>query len=92
MTSNELRQKMGMPPSSDPKADELNNANMPDYDQGDQNGMVVPQEGEEQTQPGMENTEVDSGSEEVYYNPNEGEEQPSQEISTTDNKTFSLFK
>lgn len=93
MTSNELRQKMGMPPSSDPKADELNNANMPDYDQGDQNGMVMPQEGEEQAQPEMENTEVDSGSEEVYYNPNEGEEeQPSQEISATDKKTFSLFK
>lgn len=31
MTPNELRQKVGMPPSEDPKADELNNANMPDY-------------------------------------------------------------
>ena len=31
MTPNELRQKMGLKPSDDPKADELNNANMPDY-------------------------------------------------------------
>ena len=31
MTPNELRQKVGMPPADDPKADELNNANMPDY-------------------------------------------------------------
>lgn len=39
MTPNELRQKMGMPPSDDPKADELNNANMPDYPEADQSMM-----------------------------------------------------
>lgn len=28
MTSNEIRQKIGMKPSSDPKADELRNSNL----------------------------------------------------------------
>ena len=39
MTPNELRQKVGMPPSDDPKADELNNANMPDYPEADYSMM-----------------------------------------------------
>lgn len=42
MTSNEMRQKIGMKPSDDPRADELNNANMPDYyPPEDQNGYVT---------------------------------------------------
>ena len=34
LTSNEVRQYMGLPPSSDPKADELVNSNMPQADTG----------------------------------------------------------
>lgn len=43
MTPNELRQKVGMPPADDPKADELNNANMPDYPEA--NPQMMPEEG-----------------------------------------------
>ena len=65
MTSNEMRSKIGMKPSSDPRADELNNANMPDYDQGmpDQNGM-----GEEQEVYYDPNQEQGGEEQEVYYN------------------------
>ena len=42
MTPNELRQKVGMPPANDPRADELNNANMPDYPEAEP--MMMPQE------------------------------------------------
>lgn len=34
MTSNEIRQKIGMKPSNDPKADQLINSNMPQQDMG----------------------------------------------------------
>ena len=34
MTSNEIRQKIGMKPSSDPKADELRNSNISQPDEG----------------------------------------------------------
>jgi hypothetical protein len=88
MTSNEMRQKIGLKPSDDPRADELNNANMPDYPQEDPNAMM-PQEGEQEevyfdpnesgeTQETENQNQNDQ--EEVYYNPNEG------------SKTFSLFK
>lgn len=40
MTSNEIRQKIGMKPSADPKADQLINSNMPMQDQ-----MLYPEEG-----------------------------------------------
>ncbi len=56
MTSNEMRQKIGMRPSDDPRADELNNANMPDYP--GQNGEVVPEMVEE---PAVENMEENAG-------------------------------
>lgn len=59
MTSNETRQKMGLKPLNDPRADELNNANMPDYDQQNQNGnMMMPDQGE--TEEPVEETEVNS--------------------------------
>lgn len=54
MTPNELRQKMGMKPSQDPKADELNNANMPDNpgeDNYNPNEPAVNQNEGEQAQP-----------------------------------------
>ena len=34
MTANEMRSKLGLPPSEDPEADKLKNPNMPDQDQG----------------------------------------------------------
>lgn len=80
MTSNELRQKMGMPPSDDPRADELNNANMPDYPQeGNQNGMPAESLGlggqEVEFNPGESQGNPEGGSglsgEEVYFNPEE---------------------
>lgn len=40
MTSNEIRQKIGMKPSDDPKADQLINSNMPQQDVG-----VYPEDG-----------------------------------------------
>ena len=88
MTSNELRPKMGMPPSDDPRADELNNANMPDYDMMNQNGgEMMPQEDmsyeqEPEAEPAMEVQE----SEEVYFDPSAN---GSSEYGT---RTFSLFK
>lgn len=89
MTSNEMRQKIGMKPSDDPKADELNNANMPDYQTEDPNVMPS-QEGEEMYfDPNSENQEMENQNEEeeVYYNPNEGSQDNSN--GTT---AFSLFK
>lgn len=92
MTSNEMRQKIGMKPSDDPRADELNNANMPDYPE-DQS-MMVPQENETQDEEyynpngdGQE-TENQNEEEEVYYNPNES----SNDKSSDSSNTFSLFK
>jgi hypothetical protein len=38
MTSNEIRQKIGMKPSSDPKADELRNSNINQQDSGEDYG------------------------------------------------------
>ena len=84
MTSNELRQKMGMPPSDDPRADELNNANMPDYPQEDQNGMMPMEE-----EPQEYEEDMNSEEEEVYYDP-EAESEP--ETSNGDENAFSLFK
>jgi len=92
MTSNEMRQKIGMKPSDDPRADELNNANMPDYPE-DQS-MMTPQENETQDEEyynpngdGQE-TENQNEEEEVYYNPNES----SNDKSSDSSNTFSLFK
>ena len=42
MTSNEIRQVVGMKPSSDPKADQLINSNMPQQPEGE---MMLPEEG-----------------------------------------------
>lgn len=83
MTSNEMRSKIGMKPSSDPRADELNNANMPDYDQGmpDQNGM-----GEEQEVYYDPNQEQGGEEQEVYYNPNE------EQGNSGNNGALGLFK
>lgn len=55
MTPNEIRAKLGLPPSDDPKADELRNPNMPDQDQmapgeEDQEEPVDPEELEEARQ------------------------------------------
>ena len=92
MTSNEMRQKIGMKPSDDPRADELNNANMPDYPE-DQS-MMMPQENETQDEEyynpngdGQE-TENQNEEEEVYYNPNES----SDDKSSNNSNAFSLFK
>lgn len=84
MTSNELRQKMGMPPSDDPRADELNNANMPDYDMMNQNGGydMGEEDSYEMEQP-MEEQPVEQ--EEVYYDPTENS-------ASDGTRTFSLFK
>lgn len=93
MTSNELRQKMGMKPSDDPRADELNNANMPDYD-----NQMMPQEGmdfgneqyatpeefaqmNEQNQNGFDANAIDQ------YPENNFEEEPE-----NPNSLFSVFK
>jgi hypothetical protein len=91
MTSNELRQKMGMPPSDDPRADELNNANMPDYPEENQNEMAV-EPGQEETyydptqnQEQTTEPEPEPEQEEVYYDPTE-------KNSSGGSRTFSLFK
>lgn len=65
MTSNEIRQVIGMKPSDDPKADKLQNSNMP---QVGEEGYEEPVEGEETPVDDAENS-----SEEVDYT--EGEEQ-----------------
>ena len=84
MTSNELRQKMGMPPSDDPRADELNNANMPDYDMMNQNGGYdMGEEGSYEMEQPMEEQPVEQ--EEVYYDPTENS-------ASDGTRTFSLFK
>lgn len=44
LSSNEVRGLIGRKPSSDPRADELHNSNMPDQDQGD-GGMPITDEG-----------------------------------------------
>jgi hypothetical protein len=44
LSSNEIRQYMGLPPSKDPKADELVNSNMPVQD----TGAAAPAGGEEE--------------------------------------------
>ena len=44
-TSNEIRQAIGMRPSKDPKADQLNNSNMPGNNPVDANGNPVPTDG-----------------------------------------------
>ena len=49
MTSNEIRQILGMKPSDDPKADELVNSNMPQS-----TDPVAPMEGEEPMDPAQE--------------------------------------
>lgn len=55
LTSNEVREKMGLPPSMDPKADELYNPNMPVDDQiMPQEGGEPPMEGEEPPMDGEE--------------------------------------
>lgn len=43
LTSNEIRQIIGMRPSSDPKADELRNSNMPQPDDGANESEVSPE-------------------------------------------------
>lgn len=84
MTSNELRQKMGMPPSDDPRADELNNANMPDYDMMNQNGGYdMGEESSYEMEQPMEEQPVEQ--EEVYYDPTENS-------ASNGTRTFSLFK
>ena len=51
MTANEIRSKLGMPPSDDPKADELRNPNMPaEADSGLSEEPVDPEEVEEARQ------------------------------------------
>lgn len=47
MTSNEIRQIVGMKPSNDPKADELRNSNLNHPDEGKNEVKVVPSEQEE---------------------------------------------
>lgn len=85
MTSNEMRQKVGLPPSSDPRADELNNANMPNYDQ------PVYEENQNEEVPQTEVTE----NKEVYFNPSENNNSTFdlfKEPEDTTGKPFSLFK
>lgn len=53
MTSNEIRQVVGMKPVDDPNADRLKNANMPQYDDAGQNDANVP-EGTIEYAPGYE--------------------------------------
>lgn len=82
-TSNEMRSAIGLKPSDDPRADELNNANMPNYPE-DQNGM----EGQaEYYDPNAQGEQQAVGQEEVYYNPNEVQEE-----SSSSSGPFSLFK
>ena len=84
MTSNELRQKMGMPPSDDPRADELNNANMPDNPEEVQNEVEVDEQITEEVAPEQEPGSGES--EEVYFDPkNPGATAPS------GTNSFSLF-
>lgn len=84
MTSNEMRQKIGMKPSDDPRADELNNANMPDYPEDEHNGIPI-----DEPNPDMNATspseEEASSQQEVYYD-------PSQNSSNQETQGFSLFK
>jgi len=72
MTPNELRQKVGMPPAEDPKADELNNANMPDYPEANETQMMAPQEedyNQEMTPEEYEEAEGNqNGEENIDYN------------------------
>ena len=75
MTPNELRQKVGMPPADDPKADELNNANMPDYPE--ENAMPVDQE-----MPAEDYSQME---EELP------QEEPQEEINEELSEKFSLF-
>ena len=53
MTSNEIRQIVGMKPVDDPKADELRNSNMPQYEDS---GLIqeTPEEGTIEYSPGYE--------------------------------------
>ena len=56
MTSNEIRQVIGMKPSDDPKADELNNSNLYREDYGMQAVGDVPTDmPEEEMEPEYEN-------------------------------------
>ena len=57
-TGNELRRVMGLKPSDDPKADELNNANMPDYDNGSVEATTGVNQNEETIEIPEENAEV----------------------------------
>lgn len=83
MTPNELRQKMGMPPSDDPKADELNNANMPDYPEEDQTMMVPEKNLTNQEEMTPEEFEAQKG------NQNEEVEEPN---GSESEGIFDLFK
>ena len=47
MTSNEIRQKIGMKPSSDPKADELRNSNISQPDEERQYAKQLTEDFEE---------------------------------------------
>ena len=89
MTPNELRQKMGMPPSDDPKADELNNANMPDENPGMAdyaNMQMMPQDEMDQMQQPMEpETPMEA---EIPDDQNQNEFQ----YSDNPQSLFSLFK
>ena len=74
MTPNELRQKVGMPPADDPKADELNNANMPDYPEAEP--MMAPEQGmypeeEQYMEDQNEVPEEEPMAEEADYEPQE---------------------
>lgn len=66
MTSNEIRQVVGMKPVDDPNADKLKNANMPQYDDAGENPDDVP-EGTIEYAPGYgpdEDTEMEEPIEE----------------------------
>jgi len=70
LTSNEIRSILGMKPSTDPKADELRNANMPQEDMGmmvdeNQNGIDDAEEGLESEDPGIPMEEVQRMMEEM---------------------------
>lgn len=57
MTSNEIRQKIGMKPSSDPKADELRNSNISQPKEQ----MTEPQYYDEATEDFEEGGELQNG-------------------------------
>ena len=76
LTSNEVRQIIGMKPSNDPRADELTNSNLYHPDQATSGEVTDPNLVED---PGMENTEYSEGSE--GYETPEGTEE---EISVMD--------